>query len=297
MYAIEAESIVNDLREENVSLETFLENLSVNIISYSPDKLELDLLNSHPSLSNALRRIMISEVPTIAFHNISISENNTVFPDEYIAHRIGLIPIVVDPELFDFKKDDDDTSNVLNFRIHYKNNSKENECVYSDSIEWIPNENQKNINLTIKPGVLICKSVPGNIIEMELQAEKGIGKTHAKWSPVSICSYKIMPKIVLLEDFYGDDAIELQKCFSKDVIEIENGKAVVKNPRLDIISREVFRHEKFKNSVQIFREDGWYCFTIESIALDPLYIFKAALKVLVEKCRVLKENIVQLYEE
>jgi DNA-directed RNA polymerase I and III subunit RPAC1 len=46
---------------------------------------------------------------------------------------------------------------------------------------------------------LIAKLRPGQEIEMELTCEKGIGKTHAKWSPVSTAYYRLVPEIILKE--------------------------------------------------------------------------------------------------
>ena len=45
--------------------------------------------------------------------------------------------------------------------------------------------------------------------------EKGIGKTHAKWSPVSTASYRLLPDIVLkkkvpVEPWHGDEPSEIQ---------------------------------------------------------------------------------------
>lgn len=51
--------------------------------------------------------------------------------------------------------------------------------------------------------ILIAKLRPGQEIEMELICEKGIGKTHAKWSPVSTAYYRLVPDIVIKEDILG----------------------------------------------------------------------------------------------
>ena len=51
---------------------------------------------------------------------------------------------------------------------------------------------------------------PGQEIEMELECEKGIGKTHAKWSPVSTAFYRLMPHIEFTEPITGEDAEEVK---------------------------------------------------------------------------------------
>ena len=43
--------------------------------------------------------------------------------------------------------------------------------------------------------ILIAKMRPGQEIEMVLICEKGIGKTHAKWSPVCTAYYRLLPDI------------------------------------------------------------------------------------------------------
>ena len=54
---------------------------------------EFVLSKTDASVANALRRIMIGEVPTIAIELVEIETNTTVLTDDFLAHRLGLIPL------------------------------------------------------------------------------------------------------------------------------------------------------------------------------------------------------------
>ena len=66
---------------------------TIEIRETSHDLTVFKLSNVDTSIANALRRVMIAEVPTLAIDIVEIENNTTVLHDEFIAHRLGLIPI------------------------------------------------------------------------------------------------------------------------------------------------------------------------------------------------------------
>lgn len=59
----------------------------------SEDSIDFDVHNVDVSVVNSLRRIMWAEVPTLAIDLVDIEINSSPLHDEFIAHRLGLLPI------------------------------------------------------------------------------------------------------------------------------------------------------------------------------------------------------------
>lgn len=69
---------------------------NVKIRRITDDYCEFLLTDTDVSVANALRRVMIAEVPTIAIDLVEFENNTTVLNDEFLAHRLGLVPLVSD---------------------------------------------------------------------------------------------------------------------------------------------------------------------------------------------------------
>ena len=65
----------------------------VKVTELRPELISFELSGTDVSVANALRRVMIAEVPTLAIELVNFSENTTCLIDEFISHRLGLIPL------------------------------------------------------------------------------------------------------------------------------------------------------------------------------------------------------------
>lgn len=67
---------------------------SIKMLKVSKYCVEFELFDTDLAIANSLRRIMISEVPTLTIDLVELRENTSALHDEFIAHRLGLVPLV-----------------------------------------------------------------------------------------------------------------------------------------------------------------------------------------------------------
>jgi len=88
------------------SLQSLVREPKLDVLKMSENKLKFVLSGTDASVANALRRVLMAEVPTLAITSVEIMENSSVLPDEFLAHRLGLIPLRWKPEEAADKPDD-----------------------------------------------------------------------------------------------------------------------------------------------------------------------------------------------
>jgi len=306
--------------DDRWDLEKFKKNFKIKIQNISSDKMEMefDMIGIDASTANAFRRILLAEIPTMAIEKVYVYNNTSVIQDEVLAHRLGLIPLKANPDKFKYKENVEDemtAEDTLEYELKIKcklpkDASKEDKKAYIDSkvlsshIEWIPigNQNETLKAEDVKPihdDILINKLNPGQELNLRLYAVKGIGKDHAKFSPVATAYYRLLTQIVLKQDFYDEQAERLQSCFSPGVIVLiedhkKEGrkKAKVVNPRLDLCSRQVLMHDEFKDLVEVYKVRDHFIFSIESTgAITAEDLFKKSIQILMQKSDVLLNEI------
>jgi len=172
-------------------------SLQVEIKVLEKDETNLRLLirGADIPLMNALRRIVTSEVPSMAIDEIVMVENSSILMDETIAHRLGLVPLKTDLDSYNLPEECPCKSefgcNLCRVTLALDVDAKgEGRTVYSGDMV---SENPNVVPVTDR--IPMLKLAKEQKIKLEAYARLGQGKNHAKWEPVSMCTYKYYPKI------------------------------------------------------------------------------------------------------
>jgi hypothetical protein len=82
-------------------VQHFKDNFAITIVSDNDEEIVFDMVGIDAPIANALRRILLVEVPTVALETIYINKNTSIIQDEILSHRLGLIPLRIDPRKMD----------------------------------------------------------------------------------------------------------------------------------------------------------------------------------------------------
>jgi DNA-directed RNA polymerase subunit D len=84
--------------------------IKIKVLERTKDTIKFSVEGIKPSFANALRRIMISEVPTMAIEWVDFKKNDSAMYDEILAHRLGLIPLTYDKKAYKLPEECRDVS-------------------------------------------------------------------------------------------------------------------------------------------------------------------------------------------
>jgi len=290
-------------QDNSFSMQGFKDRFSVNVLELNDEEMVFEMIGVDAPIANAFRRILIAEVPTMAIEKVMITDNTSIVHDEVLAHRLGLIPIFADPDNYEYKKaekDYDDKNSIL-FKLNIscsRNPDAPNDAppekkyinsnVFSSDLMLLTDDATSALR-TVHEDILIAKLRPGQSIELEAYCEKGIGQTHAKWSPVATASYRLMPDIVLNGDVTGQQAERIANGCHPKVFDIEDigGEKHLRavRPFGCTMCRECIRQPEDREKVKLLRVRDHFIFSIESTgALKPQVLFDRAVDVLKQKC-------------
>lgn len=162
-----------------------LNSPSVELLEKGDERISVKFKNVPREYVNALRRLAISEVPTLAIDDVVMIDNSSVVHDEAVAHRLGMIPLRTDLKRFVMPHDCDckSTLGCSKCRVLLVLDSEATERTRIVTSGELKSEDEE-----IKPvsnEIPILTLAPGQKVKFEAYARLGNGKSHAKWQPTS----------------------------------------------------------------------------------------------------------------
>lgn len=181
------------------------------------DSISFELVGADLSFANALRRVMIAEVPTIAIDVVEVAVNTSPMFDEFVAHRLGMVPLQSrDAPRLSYTRDCSCSSFCdqcsVQFELDVTNDDANATRLVTTAdlhgtsqlfplVQPIgPAHEAGDVYADQKQGtdaeVVLLKLAPRQRLKLRAIAKKGIGKEHAKWIP-TIVSMQAKPAVAV----------------------------------------------------------------------------------------------------
>ncbi len=176
-------------------------------------RLEFNIKGVNHTIINTFRRVILTNIPIYVFNKITISENTSIFNNNYMRNRIKNMPVygiysdnpiftpskTVMKETEDLELDELDINNDININssslkqltmyLDYFNNTDEIVTVGTNDCKFYYSE--KQISSPYSSNIPIIKLQPKQKFKMSAITELGIEEKNSIFSPVSIFSYKM----------------------------------------------------------------------------------------------------------
>lgn len=246
----------------------FAKNMArIEIQEVTDENIRFTMEDCTLALANALRRIMHTEIPTLAIEIVQYDKNSTVIPEEMTTDRLGLIPIESStadkyryPSDCSCKEYCDNCSIAISLRVSNSSSTPLN--VTSKDFFFESNSNIVQVGDSMHPS-LITRLGVNQAIHCRCIAIKGKGEIHSKWSPVTAVAF----------GYDGENKLRHTKFWhEQDINEewpapwfAENGVA--------------------QSNEELYEEPRKFYFNVEVVqgCLEPLDVLKKAISVLRDK--------------
>jgi len=147
-----------------------------------------------PPLVNALRRVLLVDVPVLAIDEVIIIDNTSVMFDEGLAHRLALIPLKTNlkkfPKIEECEEGLVDPSQC-SVKLYLQVEAKEPTIVYSRDLK-----SEDPDVVPVYPDIPIVKLAKKQRIVLEAIARLGRAREHAKWQ-ACLAAYYYYPKVTV----------------------------------------------------------------------------------------------------
>jgi DNA-directed RNA polymerase subunit D len=275
--------------------------MDVEVLKRDDVSLKLLVKGVKLHLLNSIRRALIAEVPVMAVDYVVFMENSSVFYDEYIAHRLALIPLSSEKALEKYKSPEEcreagergifSEDCFVKLELSGEGVKGGVKTLYSgDLVSGDPD---------VKPvydKIPIIQLLENQRVKLEAYARLGRGKEHIKWSPVSVAAHKYVASVKIDEGkcSYPQCRRCIEVCPRQVIVEKEGSIKVDEGKLLECslcrLCETVCPSEAVKVS---WKEDEYILYFESTGSLTPKRILIEATKVLEDKLNTLKKALLE----
>ncbi len=271
--------------------------MDIEIIEMAERKAKFILRNSSPAMANALRRTLLSDLPKMAIHKVDFylgpltddngreCESSTPLFDEIIAHRLGMIPVPTDLDLFVPQEECScGGAGCPSCTIEYFLNKSGPCTVYSgDLLPMVSPELREKFKVKDE-FIPIVELINDQGVNITATAVMGTARRHVKWQVCNGVGYKYMPQVsVDPKAASRDDVLECRDVCPKGVFDVKDGRLVVVDEMACDLCRACVEHVR-DGGISMAGDDTSFVFKFET---DGSYTAQQALD---EALKVLRDE-------
>ncbi len=235
--------------------------MEIKILEKTDSEIKFLVEDIPVSLASALRRIIVSEIYTMAIEWVEFKKNDSVVNDEIIAHRLGLVPLTFDPSLYNLPSEckcEGKGCSRCQVKLSLK---KKGPCVvYSGDL--------KSDSKDVKPvydNIPIVELFEGEELQLVAIAQLGFGKDHAKWQG-GIVGYRNKADISIGKEVVSK--LEYAQTCPTNVFDINENKLIVSNPFNCILCMQCV--EASNGKIKVTPIENSFIFDVESVSGWPV---------------------------
>ena len=122
--------------------------------------------------ANAIRRALLTRVDCLAFDYVTIHENTTCMPNELIAHRVGMIPVIGRGSVHSAVADGEDRTfrNCAVFKLNVERRDADSADLVCDDACSVP------------PAIQIAPMRDTQVLRLTAEATLNSGLAHGRWN-------------------------------------------------------------------------------------------------------------------
>ncbi len=275
--------------------------MKIEVLKLEKAYAKLLVKDASTAVVNALRRTLVADVPKMAIEDVeyhlgtvqdeSGKEYESLSPmfDEILSHRLGMVPIPTDLDLF-VRRDQCKCGGegCPSCTIMFVLNKKGPCTVYSGDLEPVADAKWRVVDDLIP----LVKLGEGQAPLIYATAQLGTGKEHAKWNPVCGVGFFKLPSLTF-HHAKIDDAPALAKSCPRNLLFVEGGKVVIPHP--EDCPACMACVEAGEGAVDLEFEQGTFVFFFETDgSLTALRALKEALKIVRARFEGLDEKSAEL---